>query len=253
MSQPNEELQLLPEAKSELSATPAVSQATPITILESAIRGGVTQENVAVVKELVQMVRDQRAEEAKAAFSAAYFKLRKNMPEIHADKQAKDRSGNVVYTYCSEEEIARALEPHLMQYGFAMLFGQSEKDGRITVTVTLIHEQGHQETREYTVRAGSPNAMKDAASCDAGGATTAWRHLMIKMFGLKSRIQEGLDARNEGARISKEKAQYLREQVAETGSNEAKFLELAGVKTYEEITDGSYSVLIRALAAKAKR
>lgn len=224
----------------------------PINILEAAVRGGVTAENVAVVKELVQMCREQRAEDAKAAFAKAFFQMRKNMPELHADKEAKTRSGETAYTYCSEAEIARMIEPHLMSYGFAMLFGQSESDGRITVNVTLMHEAGHQEIREFTVRAGAPNAMKDAASCDAGGATTAWRHLIIKMFGLKSRISENQDARIEGEKISADKVAWLKEQVRETGGKEAAFLEMAGVTRYEDIATGSYPVLVRALSMKKR-
>jgi len=236
---------------------PAVRQAplTPIDILDAAVRGGVTAENVAVVKELVQMAREQRAEDAKAAFAKAFFLLRKNMPEIHADKQAKNRAGEVTFVYCSEEEIARMLEPHLMSYGFAMLFGQTADDGRITVSVTLMHEQGHSETREFTVRSGTPNAMKDGAMCDAGGATTAWRHLMIKMFGLKSRIAENqgkFDATIEGSPITPDRVQYLRELLDETKSDLPKFLAMAGVDSLEKITGGSYDVLVRALLMKRK-
>jgi len=237
------------------SPTEARRIASPITILEAAVQGGVTAENVAVVKELVQMCRDQRAEEAKAAFAKAFFLLRKNMPEIHADKQAKNRAGEVTYTYCSEEEIAKRLEPHLMNYGFAMLFGQTEHDGRITVSVTLMHESGHSEVRDFTVRSGTPNAMKDGAMCDAGGATTAWRHLMIKMFGLKSRIAENqgkFDASIEGEVICQDKVQYIQELLAETNSDLGKFLSMAGVDSVEKITNGSYDVLVRALLMKRK-
>jgi hypothetical protein len=247
--------ELIREPKTQIAESPARPAATPIDILEAAVRGGVTAENVAVVKELVQMCREQRAEDAKAAFAKAFFLLRKNMPEIHADKEAKTRNGEVAYTYCSESEIARMLEPHLMSYGFAMLFGQSESDGRITVNVTLMHEAGHQEVREFTVRAGAPNAMKDAASCDAGGATTAWRHLMIKMFGLKSRIAENqgkFDAAVEGEAIGQDKVQYLKELLAETKSDVGKFLGMAGVDSIEKITGGSYDVLVRALLMKRK-
>lgn len=253
MTKPTEQLALSPELAPVESKA---SSLTPINILEAAVRGGVTKENVDVVKELVQMCRDQRAEEAKAAFAQAYFQMRKNMPPIHADKEAKDRAGNVVYVYCSEEEIAKMLEPHLLAYGFAMMFGQSENNGRITVTVTLIHEQGHQENREYTVRAGTPNAMKDGAMCDAGGATTAWRQLMIKWFGLKSRIQENQDARNEGEKISPEKVQYLVEQVRELGGTaEANLLEVAGVASFKDVGEQVYPVLIRLIEGRkaAKR
>lgn len=257
MSTEPQSLELAPAQSAALAAPSAPS---PLSILEAAIRGGVTAENVSVVKELMQMCREQRAEDAKAAFAKAFFNLRKNMPEIYADKEARNRAGEVTFVYSSETEIAKKLEPHLMSYGFAMLFGQSEQDGRVTINLTLMHEQGHSEIREFTVRSGAPNAMKDAAMCDTGAATTAWRHLMIKMFGLKSRIQSNQDAAIEGERITPDKVQYLKEQVKEQAqelsrdpvANEARFLAFAGVKSYEEITEATYPLLTRSLASKRK-
>jgi len=247
-------LELTPVAPAAPAITTAPASApSPIAILEAAIKSGVTQENVSVVKELIQMCRDQRAEDAKAAFAKAFFQLRKNMPEITADKEAKTRSGDVAYVYCSEEEIAKKLEPHLMSYGFAMLFGQREADGKITAEVTLMHEAGHSEVREYTVRASAPNAMKDAAMCDTGAATTAWRHLMVKLFGLKSRISENQDARNEGEPISKDQAQILREMVKDSGSDEVKFLAFAGAPTYEAIKSNRYGEVFAMLNKKARK
>jgi hypothetical protein len=225
----------------------AVREPSPITILEKAISGGVTQENVAVVKELVQMCREQRAEDAKAAFAKAYFQLRKNMPEMYADKEARNDSGKVVYCYCSEEEITKKLEPHLLAHGLAMLFGQSERDGRITVNITLLHELGHSEVREFTVRAGLPNKMKDAAMCDTGGATTAWRHLVM------SRISDQGDAHVEGEAITDDKLQYLKEQMAEAGFKEAVLLDLAGVDALEKVTTGKYQVLLNAINMKRRK
>jgi hypothetical protein len=247
-----EQTQLVSQER-QIADVPQMTKApSMLNILELAVRGGITGDNVAVVKELAQLCREQRAEEAKAAFAKAFFQLRKNMPAIYADKEAKDRQGNVVYTYCSEEELSKALEPHLMTYGFAMLFGQASVDGRITVNVTLMHEAGHSETREFTVRSGTPNAMKDGAMCDAGGATTAWRHLMIKMFGLKSRLQAGAppDARIDGEKIAKEKALYLRELVRETNTDEKRFLEYAGAPTFEDIGEARYDDCARLLHKK---
>lgn len=244
----------MPNAQTELITGDArlapTEMPSPLAILDAAVRGGVTQENVSVVKELIAMAREERAEQAKAAFARAFFQLRKNMPEIHADKEAKGRNGEVAYAYCSEGEIAKKLEPHLMAYGFAMLFGQNASDGRISINVTLMHEHGHSETREFTVRSGTPNAMKDAAMCDTGAATTAWRHLMIKMFGLKSRIQENQDAAIEGEKISSDKVVYLRELVKETKSDETKFLAFAQAAKYEEIREAFYDRLVASLRRK---
>lgn len=242
----------LEPVSADASTSGAQLAVSPINILEKAISGGVTTENVAVVKELIAMCREQRAEDAKAAFAKAFFQLKKNMPEIYADKEAKDRSGNVTFTYCSETELSKQLHPHLLAYGFTDLFGQEQADGRVIVKYTLIHEAGHSETREFSVRAGAPNAMKDAAMCDTGAATTAWRHLIMKIYGLKSRISEHQDARIEGEPITREQAQTLREMVKDTGSDEGKFLAFAGAKTYETIASLRYSELFAKLNTKRR-
>lgn len=251
-NQPPETL-VLRNSTEESPAVQTNSAPAPIAILEAAIKGGVTQENISVVKELIQMCREQRAEDSKAAFAKAFFRLRKNMPEIYADKEAHTKSGQVAYVYCSEKEILSKLDPHLMSFGFAMLFSQSENDGRITVEITLMHEAGHSEVKTFTVRAGAPNAMKDAASCDAGAATTAWRHLVMKLFSLKSRISENQDARNEGEPITRDQAQVLSEMVKDTAADEVRFLAFAGAKTYEEIPSLRYAELFAKLNTKARR
>lgn len=228
-----------------------------LTILEKAILGGINKDNVEVVERLVALRRDEMREEAKAAFAKAFFQLRRSMPEIYADKTATDSKGRVAYTYCSEEEISRMLEPHLFRHGFTMLFGQRQEENRTIAVVTLIHEGGHQETREYSVRAGSTNAMKDATAADAGSTTTAWRHLMMKMFGLKSRITRD-DARLEGdphAYVTPEQADEIERRVKMTNSSVPAFLSFAGAQKFSEIPANRYNeidAMLRIKEAKAR-
>lgn len=227
---------------------------TSLSILQAAVHGGINKDNVEVVERLVALRREELKEESKAAFARDFFQLRKNMPEIYADKQAKDKAGNVVYTYCSEEEISKMLEPHLFKHNFAMLFGQRQDDGRMVAVVTLIHEGGHQETREYSVRAGATNQMKDATSADAGSTTTAWRHLMIKMFGLKSRLREGDDARLVGGAVTPEEAEELERRVKMVNADVPKFLKFAGnAKSFKEIPAIMYPLLDTFLKGKERQ
>lgn len=217
-------------ATREPVAPPAIPSS--LSILEAAVRGGINKENVDVVERLVAMRREEMKEQARAAFAKSFFLLRKEIMglEIYADKTIETSKGDVVCTYCSEQELSEKLEPLLMRHGFAMMFGQRQEDGRAVAVVTLMHEAGHQETREYSVRSGATNAMKDATSADAGATTTAWRHLVIKLFGLKSRIREEDDPRNLGEYIAEEEASELMRRVMETGSDERAFLKYAGVK-----------------------
>jgi len=188
------QLELAPQ-----TSTPA-RMLTSLEILESAVRGGITSENVAVVKEIIAMRRDEIAAENKQKFNRAFFELKTEIAKMnfYADKVAKTDSGQPAYRYCSETELSAGLDPVLLRHGFTMLFGQRADAERSVAIVTLIHKDGHEETREFSVRSGNTNRMKDATAADTGATTSAWRHLVIKMFSLKSRINENEDARVEG-------------------------------------------------------
>lgn len=225
---------------------------TSLDILNAAVSGGVTAENVAVVERIIAMRREEVAHEAKAKFNRAFFELRQDIAKMdfYADKAAKNNSGVVAYTYCSEKELSSKLEPVLFQHGFAMLFGQRDADGKTVAIITLIHKDGHEENREYAVRSGNTNAMKDATAADTGATTSAWRHLVIKMFGIKSRIQEDADPRNLGGKVTQAQAEELERRVAETNTNKPTFLKMAGVGTFAEIPTLKYEVLDQLLRIK---
>ena len=239
-----------------VAITPAHAP-TSLEILDAAVRGGVTSENVAVVKEIIAMRRDEIKEQAKADFAKAFFKLKKGIAEtgFFADKSAMN-NGKVAYVYCSESEISEKLEPVLFANGFAMLFGQRQEDGRMVAIITLIHEAGHSETREYSVRTGSTNAMKDATAADAGSTTTAWRHLVIKMFGLKSRISETDDARNLGdvtTKVTKDQAEELEHRLKMINGKVPEFLQFAGAKSFSDIAAAVYPILDKSLAKRESK
>lgn len=247
-----------PPETSQLATVPdaalAVSRSEPtaISILQAAVQKGITPENVSVVKEIIAMRREEVAHEAKIAFNRAFFALKREIAgmEFYADKTALTKSGATAYTYCSEAELNSKLEPVLFKHGFAMMFGQQTDGERVVAEVTLIHEGGHEEKREYAVRTGAVNAMKDVTAVDTGSTTSAWRHLIIKMFGLKSRIKETADAANDGEFISFDKVQYLRERCKETGMSEATLLRLAGAESLEKVGVNIYPVLTNALSMK---
>lgn len=246
---PNTETQLTPAPAGQLEPLPASS---PLQILEAAVKAGITGENVAVVKELLAMRREEMNLENKRSFNRAFFLLKQKIAtmDFYADKVAKTKSGEVAYRYCSESEIAEKLEPVLAEYGFALMFGQRRDADMVIVEITLIHRDGHEEKREYAVRTGAVNAMKDATAADAGSTTSAWRHLMIKLFGLKSRISETDDAANAGEKIGPEHIATLKEMVAKVGKGEAAFLKFARVDSFQDIRSADYDHLFRELQAR---
>lgn len=246
---------MIPEAQDALAKHTELPPPSSLHILEAAIRGGVTSDNVAVVKEIIAMRREEMAFQNKQSFNQAFFRLRKELAtkDFFADKEALTESGKLLYKFCSEYELSSKLDPMLEKHGFTMMFGQRQDNERVIAEVTLIHEGGHEERREYAVRMGATNRAKDATQADTGSTTSAWRHLVIKLFGLKSRIGEQNDARNEGAFISEDKAIALETMVREVRFPTDAFFRLAGCTTYAAITEGKYSVLFNALEEKRRR
>lgn len=219
-----------------MSTELATIPTSPITILEAAVRGGITSENVAVVKEIAAMVREQRMEEAKAAFACAFFAMKKDMPIIYADKEVRTKSGALAFEYCSPQEIQDAIDPVMKRHGFCTMTGQTKDDrGFITATVTLYHEGGHSETRSFTVRPGEGNALMTPSQCDAGATTSAERHALIKMLGLRTRKREDDDAKVVGDPITQAEADELRDLCDAAKADRKKLLEWLGAETFEAI------------------
>lgn len=202
---------------------------TPAEILQTAIQGGITKENVEVVKELAAMCREQRAEDARALFAKAFFRLRKEMPVIYADKEVTTKSGAVAFQYCTPAEIKDVLEPLMQKHGFCTMTGQTLSNGEVTATVTLIHEGGHSETRSFTVRVSPGNQLMSPSQCDAAATTAAERHALIKMFGLRTRQKVEDDPRNVGEPITAEQAEELQHRMKMLNAPEQPFLKWAGV------------------------
>jgi len=225
-------------------------------LLAAVIQQGITTGSVEVIERLCAVRDKERAQASKADFNRDFFALKKELSgmSFYCDKEAKTKNGVVAYTYCSESEIAGKLDPVMFKHGFAMLFGQRQDGDRITSEITLIHESGHEEKREYTVTRGRSNDMKDATAVDASATTSAWRHLVIKLFGLKSRIREDDDARNEGSgeTISAEEAKELQRRVRACGSDEIKFLAFAGANSFLDISADKLQSLLDMLARKER-
>ena len=244
----SESLQVIPQ-----SGAVARPQPTAIDILQAAIEKGITSENVAVVKEIRQMVREERGDLAKVAFNKAFFAMRKEMPIAYADKKVKTDSGALAFQYCSPQEIRDVLEPLMLRHGFCTMTSQ-EMDGetKVTVTVSLLHEAGHSVNGTFTIRVGQENRLVKGPQVVAGATTAAERHCLIKLFGLRTRINPDGDARNLGEPITKEQAFELERRVGETNSDCAKFLKLAGASKFTEIMSSRYAELDSLLRRKER-
>lgn len=147
--------------------------------------------------QLLELSRQVRADDAKAAFTAALVQLKPLLPII-------DRRGRIVIyekgkekvpenmtqstPYALWEDIDAAITPLLAEHGFVLTFRcGAGRDGRITVTGVLSHSAGHSEetTMELPLdTSGSKNNVQAVGSSTSYGKRyTATLLLNIRTIG----------------------------------------------------------------------
>ncbi len=227
----------------------ALSQSNPIApMLQAIIQGGVTAASVDALERMTALYERMESRNAEKQFNSAFVALQQELPVIVASSIIPNRG-----KYERFEDVMRIVSPLLTKHGFSVSFAMDFRDNRILQTCHLRHIAGHSQSNTFAVRSGGKADSETQADCKA--ATTAKRNALLNCLNIVIRqdvFQDDNDASLEGDFISPEKVQYLREEVKDTGSNESRFLAIAGVSKFEEIRTGSYDVLVRSLAAKRK-
>lgn len=252
---PSTELELTPSGAPLAAPTQQLTPPSVPEILAAAVKGGVTAENVMVVKELVALQERMQAKESEKAFARAFNALQAGLPPIQAVKPVPDRDGHTKYHFAPFEHIMEQVKPFLLKHGFALSFSMTADDGRITQTCTLTHVEGHSKSNSSSVRIGKGPPGATETQADGAASTYAKRFALCDALNIViERDNDGAptDAKVIGAPIDRDKIQYLKEQLAEAGGTEEGLLKLAGAASFEEIGEAVYPVLVRALEARKR-
>ncbi len=205
-------------------------------IISTIMRQGIDPNAAAAaIKELVQLQNAQEDRFANRQWIDAFIEVRKLCKTIQAEK-AVELQGRIAWHYAPLPDLLDAIEPICDKHGIAISF-DSRRDGNLIIGVCIAyHRSGHSERREFAIREGQ--TMGKIA--DVGGVTTAQRHALKLMFGLKERHMEDGDARLLGDFISSDESAALAARVAATGRDSVKFLKFAGAPSFETIRRGRY-------------
>jgi hypothetical protein len=219
-------------------------------MIEKIVNGGVTESNVAALDKLLSVYERLDDKRAEREFSAAFVALQADLPVIVASSVIPNRG-----KYERFEDVMRVVSPLLVKHGFSVSFSMDFKENRIVETCHLKHVGGHSQSNSFAVRAGGKADSDTQADCKA--ATTAKRNALLNCLNIVIRQDvmqnEDDDVSLEGSPIPFDKAQYLRELVKDTNSDEASFLKFAGASKYEEILSSKYDMLVGALHRKMKK
>lgn len=212
-------------------------------MLQAFIEKGVTAENVAAFGQLIQLQERIADRENEKEFAAAFKELQAEMPNVRAIRPVVDKHGVTKYKIAPFEDIMKQVSGPLQKHGFTISFsGDVAEGGRIVKTCTLQHISGHKRTNTYAVRIGGGPPGATESQADGSAHSYAKRGALSDALNIVIEHCDD-DANNEGAPITKQQADNLRERVKATGSDEARFLAFAQAETFEEISESRFDAL----------
>jgi hypothetical protein len=240
-----------------LEPVPASVELSPATLLRDAIKGGLTKDNAEAIATLAKLYRDMEDRNAEREYAVAFAALQRELKGFHATKSVPTKTGGTKFSYLEYNEIMAKVRPLMEQHGFSVSFSTDFLEARIVQTCTLQHIGGHHRDYKAAVRAGAgPNGATETQA-DGAAMTYAKRYALCNALNIVvEKDTDGVpeNAKNEGAPITPEQAQYLREQVRELAINTESFFRMAGapLDKYEEICNGSYPVMVRLIEERRR-
>ena len=230
-------------------SAPREVEMNPATMIQAIVDKGITAESVGVMKDLIAMQREMKAEAAKASFAKAFADVRRECGKILANKVIPTKDGGVKGRFASLSEIQDQIEPLLERHGFFMTFDQERLEGGLTrVVCVVVHNDGHEMRSGFTCREHQ-SPQNSPAQNDGGTNTLAKRYAMCNMFGI--RIDYEADAGAEGGTITPKQAEELRARAGRVyGGDEERMnrlLKFAGASTWEAITESKYAQAMKEL------
>jgi hypothetical protein len=224
---------------------------TPPQMLQMAIARGVDTEQL---KELMQLQREWKADQAREAFTAAMNKFRsesivitKNKSVMHGDK--------FMYKHALLSDIVDTVAPRLSEHGLSHRWETKQDGNAITVSCIITHEMGHSIQNSLTA---TPDTSGSKNSIQAIGSTVTYlqRYTFLAITGLAAR-----DTDNDGAGGDKP-ATITDEQVADLealmseigiiGAVRDRALKAWKVETLNEIRAQDYAAIVKQVEGKRK-
>jgi len=202
------------------------------------------------LEKVLDQVRQLKRDESLAAFNEAMAQLQPRLPRIGKDGRVKYK--DVDFRFATYENIDKAIRPLLAEFGFSLSFDTEFTDKGDVYVGTISHRLGHSKSSKMRLPAdtsGGKNAIQAVGSSDK----YARRYLTERLLNL---VTEGQDDDGNGmSAINEKQLNSLLDMKAEAEMDEkqtAAFLNLIGVKSFEEINAVTYPIAYRALQAKMR-
>lgn len=215
--------------------------------------------------QLLELSRQVRADDAKAAYTSALVALKPLLPiidrkgriVIHEKGKEKIPANEIQSTaYARWEDIDAAITPILHDHGFVLTFrcgSTGAPEHRITVTGVLSHEQGHSEETTMTLpldTSGSKNNVQAVGSSTSYGR----RYTASLLLNLRTKGEDD-DGRAGGdpGTVTEEQAERILELLTKDGADVKRFCAYMKVSSIIEIPASEYSRALEVINTRSHK
>lgn len=201
--------------------------------------------DVGKMERLLDMQERLMAKRAEMNFNNDLTALQEELPRIKKAGQIIIK-GVLQSTFAKYEDIDTVIRPLLIKNGFSLRFNSRETNGKVTVTGTLAHRDGHSITDEIPLTidtSGSKNNVQGVGSTIAYGK----RYLVGMLLNLVFEGEDDDGQKGGFVPITEEQAREIKKLLKDSGADEAKFLAYVEADKAESIPASNYAKALTAL------
>lgn len=140
--------------------------------------------------ELIRLQREIMDTEAKAAFEAAYARMKPEIPAIEKRGIIRNKEGKIQSRYSKYEDIRDVVDPILLRHGFHTHNATEwPETGTLEVVSYLTHDRGHSRESRFRTTAdasGGKNAIQGLGS----GVSYGKRYTLIDLLAIVCKGQD---------------------------------------------------------------
>jgi hypothetical protein len=256
----------------QLTSPPANPSGTPdpiLAMIERAARDPAV--DIEKFERLMAMKERVEKQRASIAFAEAFAELQPDLPTIDRKGRIiifskKDRTEEGVREgatpiqktpYATMDDILEALREPLAKHGFSLRFEHvTTADNRLMTTAILRHRMGHFESATTPPLQHDSSGSKNNVQSVGSSLTYGRRYALMAVLPIVSHAPD--DADDDGMKagavtIDADQLAYISQQLRDTSSDIAKFLDTIGAESLEALTVKQYQAGLTQIQAKKRQ
>lgn len=206
-------------------------------LLNTAVANNMDPKNFEMLVNLAWKQEDRLASQE---FNRQLNVFQDKCPPIIKTKLAEfptKKGGVMSYHFAPLDEVLKTIRPLLAELGFAISWDSDEKQGHMTTTCTLRHDNGHSVTAKHS----SPIAGQGTPQQQGAGTLTFnKRYSLMQVLGIHAEDNDGQAPEVE--KLSDDQCSYINTLLADLNDKKVnnRFKAWLGVESIEDIPASRY-------------